>query len=97
VIFNLTHCRIDDPILPADTARMPDMPAASKPAEWRNIQCANLVRSIASGIYFARIRIHGKLIRKSLKTDVVTVAKLRMAGLEKAEGGCRRIYTVNLR
>ena len=64
---------------------MSDTPSESKPAEWQNTQYANLVRYIASGIYFARIRIHGKLIRKSLKTDVLTVAKLRLADLEKAE------------
>src|SRR6266567_8010521 len=36
-------------------------------------------------MYFARIRVHGKLILKSLKTDRVSVAKLRLADLEKAE------------
>jgi hypothetical protein len=40
---------------------------------------ANLVRYVPSEIYFARIRVKGKLIRKSLKTDTLSVAKLRLA------------------
>jgi len=59
---------------------------APKPAEkWQNTQYANLVRYVPSGTYFARIRVHGKLIVKSLKTDVLTVAKLRLSDLEKVE------------
>jgi hypothetical protein len=46
---------------------------------------SNLIRYKSSGVYFARFRVHGKLIWKSLKTDQVTVAKLRLADLEKAE------------
>jgi integrase len=52
---------------------------------WQKTQFANLVRYEPSGIYFARIRVHGKLIRKSLKTDVLTTAKLRLGDLEKFE------------
>jgi len=36
-------------------------------------------------MYFARFRVNGKLIRKSLKTDSITVAKLRLGDMEKAE------------
>jgi integrase len=65
---------------------MNDGQSESKSAtEWQNTQFANLVRYTASGTYFARIRVHGKLIRKSLKTDVMTVAKLRLSDLEKTE------------
>lgn len=35
-------------------------------------------------MYFARVRVAGKLIRQSLKTDVLSVAKLRLGDLEKA-------------
>lgn len=35
--------------------------------------------------YFARIRINGKLIRRSLKTTVVSAAKLSLGDLEKKE------------
>ena len=38
-----------------------------------------------SGVYFARIRVRGKLIRRSLKTNATSVAKLRLADLEKTE------------
>ncbi len=52
---------------------------------WQKTQYTNLIRYLPSGIYFARFRVHGKLIRKSLKTGAQTVAKLRLADLEKAE------------
>lgn len=52
---------------------------------WQKTHFANLVRYVPSKIYFARIRVKGKLIRKSLKTDALTVAKLRLADMEKME------------
>ena len=39
---------------------------------------ANFVRYIPTETYFARMRVKGKLIRKSLKTDTLSVAKLRL-------------------
>ena len=51
---------------------------------WTKTSFTNLMRYEPSGMYFARIRIQGKLIRKSLKTTVITVAKLRLNDLEKA-------------
>ena len=56
--------------------------AAAK--EWQKTSYANLIRYVPSGTYFARVRVAGKLIRRSLKTDVLTVAKLRLADLEVA-------------
>src|SRR5215472_17056589 len=47
-------------------------------SDWIKTRVANLVRYKASGIYFARLRIRGKLFRQSLKTDVLTVARLRL-------------------
>ena len=44
---------------------------------------ANLVRYKPSGIYFARVRIRGKLFRHSLKTEVMSVAKLRLGDFIK--------------
>jgi integrase len=62
------------------------MNTESKSAElWQKTQYTNLVRYVPSGIYFARFKVHGKLIRKSLKTNVLTVAKLRLADFEKTE------------
>jgi len=36
---------------------------------------ANLVRYTPSGVYFSRIRVRGKLIRRSLKINTLNVAK----------------------
>src|ERR1051326_6047171 len=52
---------------------------------WQKTSYANLIRYLPSRTYFARIRIRGKLIVKSLKTDSISVAKLRLADLEKDE------------
>ena len=52
---------------------------------WQKTPYANLLRYKPSGIYFARIRVQGKLIRRSLKTSTISVAKLRLADLEKSE------------
>jgi hypothetical protein len=69
------------------TACMNDGQSASKSAtERQKTQFANLARYTLSGIYFARIQVHGKLIRKSLKTDAMTVAKLRRSDLESVSG-----------
>ncbi len=39
-----------------------------KDSDWQKTPYANLVRYKSSGIYFARMRFRGKLIRRSLKT-----------------------------
>ena len=52
---------------------------------WLKTPYANLVRYVPSGIYFSRIRVRGKLIRRSLKTSKLSVAKLRLGDLEKVE------------
>jgi len=44
-----------------------------------------LVRYVPSHQIFARFRAAGKLIQKSLKTDRVTVAELRLSDLMKEE------------
>ena len=58
---------------------------ADSKAAWQKTPYANLVRYVPSGKYFARLRIHGKLIRRCLKTDKISVAKLRLADLEMVE------------
>ena len=40
------------------------------------VQC--LVRNTHSGIYYARARVNGKLLWKTLETDRLTVAKARL-------------------
>ena len=54
-------------------------------AVWQKTPVSNLVRYGPSGTLFARVRVKGKLIRRSLKTKGLSVAKLRLADLEKAE------------
>ena len=50
---------------------------------WVNAPVSNLVRYKSSGICFARLRIRGKLFRNSLKTDVISAAKLRLGDFIK--------------
>ena len=61
------------------------MSAATSGKAWQKTSFANLIRYVPSGTYFARLRVQGKLIRKTLRTDVLSVAKLRLGDLEKAE------------
>jgi len=52
---------------------------------WQKSSVANLVRWKASNVYFARVKINGRLIRKSLKTTLLSVAKNRLAELIQEE------------
>ena len=52
---------------------------------WQKTPVPNLVRYVPSGILFARIRVKGKLIRRSLKTKTFSVGKLRLGDFEKKE------------
>ena len=56
----------------------------SQASTWQSVnQYANLVRNTSSGNYYARFRVGGKLIWKSLKTKAVTVAAMRANDLIK--------------
>ena len=46
--------------------------------QWQKTPVANLVRNAASKMYYGRLLVTGKLIWKSLKTDRMSVAKLRL-------------------
>jgi len=59
--------------------------SADSSKAWQKTQYSNLIHYVPSGTYFTRLRVNGNLIRKSLKTDVLSVAKLRLADLEKNE------------
>ncbi len=48
-------------------------------AEWVKTPYPNLIRYKSSGNYFGRVRVNGKLIRRSLETHVLTVAKLKLS------------------
>jgi integrase len=52
---------------------------------WAKTPVANLIRYRSSGVYFARVRVAGKLIRQSLKTNVFSVAKIRLADLTQEQ------------
>ena len=54
-------------------------------SDWQKTPYTNLIRYKPSRVYFARFKVKSKLIRRSLKTNSVTVAKLRLADLEKSE------------
>jgi len=51
---------------------------AEQEPQWQKTPVANLVRNAASKMYYGRLRVSGKLIWKSLKTDRMSVAKLRL-------------------
>jgi hypothetical protein len=54
-------------------------------SDWQETPYANLIRYKPSANYFARIRVKGKLIRRSLQTKSLSVVKLRLADFEKSE------------
>ena len=64
-----------------------------KDSVWQKTPYSNLLRYNPSQAYFARFRVKGKLIRRSLKTNHITVAKLRLADLEK--NGQQKAHSVN--
>jgi len=65
----------DDLILVLYTAPVKDRRSQREAAgPWQKTQYSNLIRYVPSGTFFARFRIRGKLVRKTLKTDVLTVA-----------------------
>src|SRR5207249_8166524 len=76
--------RTTDLIPQCDTVSMNTKKAESK-GLWTKAPVANLVRYEPSGIYFVRAKVRGKLIRKSLDTNVLSVAKLRLADVLDTE------------
>ena len=69
------------------TSRM--KPAKNSTADqaktWQPTQYANIVQHVPSGVYYARLRVKGKLIWRSLKTDKISIAKLRLTDVEEEE------------
>jgi integrase len=55
--------------------------AQNQPKRWQKTQYANLVRYVPSGVYHARAKVAGKLIRESLQTDRISVAQRRLSDL----------------
>jgi hypothetical protein len=78
-------CQFAFSILEFHTIRM-NVTSTDKPEpRWQKTPVANLMRHLQSGNYYARIRVRGKLIWKSLKTDRISVAKLRLGDFHKEE------------
>jgi integrase len=56
----------------------------SKDGQWRSFpKVPHLLQYISNGNYYGRIKVGGKIIRESLKTDVWTTAKLRLTDFLK--------------
>ena len=51
---------------------------------WETTNVTNLLRNRQSGTYYARVKVNGKQKWVSLKTKVFSVAKLKLADVEKA-------------
>jgi hypothetical protein len=83
-LHRIQSLRLNFLTLQSDTVRMKSS-ETEKDSEWQKRPYANLVRDKSSGIYFARFRVRGKLIRRGLKTSQISVAKLRLADMEKQE------------
>jgi hypothetical protein len=58
----------------------------SKDGQWRSFPKApNVLQYLGSGTYYARTKLRGKTIRRSLDTDVLTIAKLRLLDFLREE------------
>src|SRR5689334_21142991 len=68
---------------PSDTVCV-NTSEAEKDSAWQKTPYANLVRYKSSGIYFARFRVGGKLIRRAPKTSRIPVAKIAPGRLGKS-------------
>ena len=54
-------------------------PRISPDGKWKSFpKSPNLLQYIRTGMYYARVKIGGKLVRRKLKTDVYTKARLRL-------------------
>ena len=59
--------------------------AKTDQSPWVKAPVSNLVHYKPSRVYFAHAKVGGKLIRQSLKTDVLSIAKLRLQALLAGE------------
>jgi hypothetical protein len=61
----------------------PELKSVERISLWQKTPYANLVRNQRSATYFARLRVNGKLIWRTLKTDKISVARPRLADFVK--------------
>lgn len=57
----------------------------AKKSLWESTRYANLFRYLPSGMIFARFKIQGKQVGKSLKTANLELAKNKLAEMERNE------------
>jgi integrase len=67
----------------SDTTAAKQPPGAKPKSPWQKTPYPNLIRYVPSGTYFGRVKVEGKLIRRSLDTHVLEVAKLRLSDFLK--------------
>jgi hypothetical protein len=58
---------------------------SNQPSVWEPTRYQRLFRFVSSGVIFARFKIAGKQVRKSLKTSNLELAKAKLAELERNE------------
>ncbi|MGB1260881.1 MAG: tyrosine-type recombinase/integrase [Akkermansiaceae bacterium] len=46
-------------------------------SDWESVNSENLVKHAASGTYYLRAKIHGKIVRRSLRTTKLRIAKMK--------------------
>lgn len=67
----------------------------SPDGKWRSFpKVPHLLQYVSSGIYYARIKVNGKLIRQSLNTDVFTTAKIKLPDFLKEQRANRQRIAV---
>ena len=59
--------------------------ATKKQSGWEPTRYQNLFRYVPSGMIFARLKIAGKQVRKSLKTTDLELARRKLIELERNE------------
>lgn len=77
---------ISDTTGPAGKMKKTEKPAKNgkkSQSQWCKTQYAGLVRYVSSKVLFARIKVNGKLIRQSLETTDVAVAKRKLEELRQ--------------
>jgi integrase len=67
----------------SDTAAEQQPTGTKLKSPWQQTPYPNLIRYVPSGTYFGRVKVDGKLIRRSLDTHVLEVAKLRLSDFLK--------------
>jgi integrase len=79
-----------EPNQPTTTTSKPRGHRLSSDGKWRSFpKTPHLLQYVSSGTFYGRTKVHGKIIRQSLETDVFTTAKLRLVDFLKANQEAR--------